>query len=51
MLLRILVVVNPHEQYLASVFGQFRGIFLTLYLVDGGIGRVVELQLDDHGGL
>ena len=44
MQLRLLVVVYPHEHYLASVFSQLCGIFLAFYLVDGSVGRVVEFQ-------
>ena len=51
MLLRLLVVFNAHEEYVASVFGNLRGIFLALNLVDGGVGGMIELQLDDDGRL
>ena len=45
MQLCLLVIVNAHEEYVASVFGYLRGIFLALYLVEGGVGRVIEFQL------
>ena len=51
MLLRLLVVVDAHEEYVASVFGNLRGIFLALNLVDGGVSGMVELQLNDEGRL
>ena len=35
MLLRLLVVVDAHEEYVAGVVGYLRGIFLALDLVDG----------------
>ena len=43
MLLRLLVVVDAHEEYVAGVVGYLRGIFLALYLVDGSVGGMVEL--------
>ena len=45
MLLRLLVVVDAHEEYIADVFCNLRGIFLALDLVDGSVGNAVELQL------
>ena len=51
MQLRLLVVVYPHEQYLARVFSQLRGIFLAFYLVNGGVCGMVKLQFNDEGGL
>ena len=45
MLLRLAVVVYSHEKDVAGVFGYFCGIFLALYLVDGCVDGVVELQL------
>ena len=50
-LLRFLVVVDAHEEDVSSVFGNLCGIFLALNLVDGSVGRVVEFQFDDEGGL
>ena len=47
MLLRALIVVDAHEEYVASVFGYLRGIFLALNLVDGSVGCMIELQLDN----
>ena len=43
MQLRLLVVVDAHEEYVASVFGNLRWIFLALNLVDGGVGGMIEL--------
>ena len=43
MLLRLLVVVDAHEENVASVFGYLRGIFLALDLVDGSVGGMIEL--------
>ena len=48
MLLRLLVVVDAHEEEVAGVVGYLRGIFLTLDLVDGSVGGMVELQLYDQ---
>ena len=48
MLLRLLVVVDAHEENVASVFGYLRGIFLALDLVDGSVGGMIELQLYDQ---
>ena len=48
MLLRLAVVVYSHEKDVAGVFGYFCGIFLALYLVDGCVDGVVELQLYDQ---
>ena len=45
MLLRILVVVDAHEKDVARVFRYLRGIFLAPDLVNGSVGRMVELQL------
>ena len=50
MLLRFLVVVDAHEEDVASVFGNLCGILLALNLVDGSVGRVVEFQFDNEGG-
>ena len=38
MLLRLLVVVYAHEEYVACVVVYLRGIFLSFYLVDGSVG-------------
>ena len=35
MLLRLLVVVDAHEEYVAGIVGYLCGIFLALDLVDG----------------
>ena len=43
MLLRLLVVVDAHEENVASVFGYLRRIFLALDLVDGSVGGMIEL--------
>ena len=48
MQLRLLVIADADEENVASVFGNLRRIFLALYLVDGGVGSVVELQLHDE---
>ena len=48
MLLRLLVVVDTHEENVASVFGYLRRIFLALDLVDGSVGRMIELQFYDQ---
>ena len=42
MLLRILVVVDAHEEYVASIFGNLRRIFLTFNLVDGSVGGMIK---------
>ena len=42
--LRLFVVVDAHEEYVAGIVGYLRGIFLALDLVDGGVGRMIELQ-------
>ena len=48
MQLRLLVIADADEEDAACVFGYLRRIFLALYLVDGGVGSVVELQLHDE---
>ena len=45
MLLRLLVVVDAHEEDVARVFSDLRGIVLPLDLIDGGIGGMIEFQL------
>ena len=45
MLLRFLVVVYAYEKDVAGVFRYLRGICLALDLVDGSVGRMVELKL------
>ena len=45
MLLRLLVVVDAHEEDIACVVGYLSGIFLALDLVDGSVGRMIELML------
>ena len=39
------------QETAAIVFGNLCGILLALYLVDGSVGRVVEFEFDDEGGL
>ena len=51
MLLGILVVVDAHEEDVARIFGQLGRIVFPLDLLDGGIGGLVELQLNDKGWL
>ena len=51
MLLRLLVVVDAHEEYVASVFGNLRRIFLAFNLVNGRIGGLIEFQFNDEGRL
>ena len=48
MLLRLFVVVDAHEENVASVFGYLRGIFLALDLVDGSVGGMIEFQFNDE---
>ena len=48
MLLRLLVVVDAHEENVASVFGYLRRIFLALDLVDGSVGGMIEFQFNDE---
>ena len=48
MQLRLFVVVDAHEEYVASVVGYLRGIFLALDLVEGRVGRMIEFQLDNQ---
>ena len=48
MLLRLLVVVDAHEENVAGVFGYLRGIFLALDLVDGSVGGMIEFQFNDE---
>ena len=51
MLLRLLVVVDAHEENVAGVFGYLRGIFFAFYLVDGSVGGMIELQFYYQCGL
>ena len=51
MLCGLLVVVDAYEEDVARVFGYLRWIVLLLYLVNGRIGGMVELQLDDESRL
>ena len=44
MLLRLLVVVDAHYEYVAGVVGDLRGIFLALDLVDDSVGGMIELK-------
>ena len=48
MLLRLLVIVDAHEENVASVVGYLCGIFLALYLVDGSVGGMIEFQFNDE---
>ena len=48
MQLRLFVVVDAHEEYVADVVGYLRGIFLALYLIDGSVGGMIELQFNDE---
>ena len=50
-LLGLLVVIDANKEQIACVFCNFLRIFLPLYLVDGGVGGVVELQFYDERGL
>ena len=47
-LLGFSVVIDANEQDVACIFSNLRWILLTLDLVDGSVGGVVELQLDDQ---
>ena len=47
-LLRGFVVVDAHEEHVACIFRYLRRIILSLYLGDGSIGGVVELQFYDE---
>ena len=51
MLFSLLVVVDTYEEDVARVFGYLRWIVLLLYLVNGRIRGMIELQLDDKGRL
>ena len=46
--LGLFVVVYPYEKDVAGVFGQLCWIILTLYLVEGGVGGMIELQFDNQ---
>ena len=48
MLLRLLVVVDAHEENVAGVVGNLRGIILALDLVDGSVGGMIEFQFNDE---
>ena len=48
MLLRLLVVVDAHEEDVAGVVGYLFGIILALNLVDGSVGGMIELQFYDE---
>ena len=48
MLLRLLVVVDAHEENIAGVVGYLFGIILALNLVDGSVGGMIELQFYDE---
>ena len=45
MQLGILVIADADEEDAACVFGYLRRIFLALYLVYGGVSRMVEFKL------
>ena len=44
MLLRLFVVVDAHEEYVASVFGSLRGIFLCLFWSIGMPKGIIEYK-------
>ena len=46
--LRLFVVVDAHEAYVAAIVGYLRGIFLALDLVDGSVGGMIEFQFKDE---
>ena len=46
----LLVVVDGDEEDLAGEAGEGGGVVLAVNLGDGGIGRLVVLELDDDGG-
>ena len=48
MQLGILVIADADEEDAACVFGYLRRIFLALYLVYGGVSRMVEFKLHDE---
>ena len=48
MQLRLLVVVDAHEEDVAGVVGYLFGIILALNLVDGSVGGMIELQFYDE---
>ena len=47
-LLGLLVVIDADKKQIACVFSYLRRILLSLDLVDGGVGGVVELQFYDE---
>ena len=47
-LLGFSVVIDANEQDVACIFSNLRWILLALDLVDGSVGGVVELQLNDQ---
>ena len=51
MLFGLLVVVDTHEEDVACIFGYLGRIVFLFDLLDGRIGGLVELQLDDEGRL
>ena len=47
-LLRLLVVADAHEEDVSRVFCNLRRVILLFNLVDGCIGRMIELKLYDQ---
>ena len=50
MLLGLSVVVDTYEQEVSGVVSHLSWILFTLDLVDGRIGILAKLQLDDDSG-
>ena len=48
MLLGLLVVIDADKKQIACVFSYLRRILLSFYLVNSGVGGVVELQFYDE---
>ena len=48
MLLRLLVVVDAHEEDVAGVVVYLFGIILALNLVDGSVGGMIEFQFNNE---
>ena len=48
--LGLLVVVDTHEQEVASVLSHFGGVLLSLDLFNGTVGILVVFQFEDDGG-
>lgn len=49
-LLGLAVVIDAYEQEVGGVIGHLGRVLLALNMVDGRIGILSELQLDDDGG-